>query len=379
MKLICERDALDRALGMVIGRVRASKNKGEILGNVKLVAEGRAISVTTTDMSTRSETACAAEIESPGATTVPADRLARLVDLMPKGAQVSLRLQDKELQVCCGRSSYLLPTLPVDIFPDMSQLADPIEFSLGCLDAKRMFGDPTRGVTVNGSRPYLEGGCLQYEDGGLSVTGCDGTRLVRVILPGDVRFPGRYIVPKSAMNEIVKLSSEGEIEFRCGSNLIEVKARGCTFTSKLIDGTYPDMKAVIPGLSATFVTVARDEFTSALKRLCGLANDFSTIDLSWSEGSPHLEMSSSGEGSGSEQVACECTLAAGTISFAPAIISEMLEAFDGELLQFHITDSRHSMRIVDPDVLELTVLASPCAPRAPAPNSGEASEASDDR
>lgn len=364
MKAICERDALHRALRMVAGRAKKNTAGIEILSNVLLDVSDGEIVAAATDLSTRSEARCRAEVEIPGSTTVSADRLTRLVDLMPSGVQVSLSQQDNELHVRAGRSRYVLPTLGADMFPVMSQPTNPVSFGLGCLDVKRLLTDPVRAISTNSARPYLEGGFLHQDGDGLRVIGCDGNRLVGVkVAPLTCRFESNYIIPKAAMAEIVKLAVEGEVQFRIGTNLIEVHGHGCTFTSKLIEGTYPDLLRIIPESQPTFITVARDEFAIALKRLCGLAADYSTIDLSWAEAASHLEMNSSGVGSGSEQVGCECTAPASRISFAPSILSEMIDVFDGELLQLHIISPQKSMRLVDPEDPDLTVLAAPCAPR----------------
>jgi DNA polymerase III subunit beta len=367
MKLICERDALHRSLRMVIGRARDRDKVGiAILNNVKLDAADNQMAVCATDLATRSEAHCSAEIEVTGSTTVPADRFARLVDLMPQGAQVSLQLKENELHVRCGRSSYHLPTLSADIFPQISELRNPIAFSLGCLDVKRLFGEPARVIASNRGRVYLEGGCLSCEKGDLIVTGTDALRLVRINLTSDARFDGRYIVPKAAMNEIVKLASEGEIAFRCSSNLIEVKTSQCVFTSKLIDSTYPDLTNIIPDPSQTFITVAREEFTVALTRLSGMANEFSSINLEWKDGEDHIDMSVSGDGTGSEYVGCESTHQPGRIAFSPSILSDVIDVFRGELLQLHVRSAQESMRIIDPDAPDLLVLAWPCMPRSAA-------------
>jgi DNA polymerase-3 subunit beta len=365
MKLVCERDALYRALSIVIGRARDRGKVGiAVLNNVKLEAADNQITICATDLATHSETHCSAEIEVAGSTTVPADRFARLVDLMPLGAQVSLHLKENELHVRCGRSNYHLPTLPVDIFPQMSELRDPIAFSLSCLDVKRLFGEPARVIANNRGRVYLEGGCLSHESGDLIVTGTDALRLVRINLTSDVRFDGRYIVPKAAMSEIVKLATEGEIVFRCSLNLIEVKTSQCVFTSKLIDATYPDLTNIIPEPSETFITVAREEFSVALKRLSGLANEFSSINLEWKDSEDQLSMSISGDGTGSEYVGCESTRQPGRIAFSPSILSDVIDVFRGEFLQLHVRSAQEGMRIIDPDAPDLLVLAWPYMPRS---------------
>lgn len=366
MKLICERDALDRALKFVLGCAEG-KSLIPILKNVLLKTISSRLTLTTTDLSTRMESFCGAEVETGGATTLDADRFARLIGGMQKGSQVLLTMDGTDMKVRCGRSTYMLPTLPEDEFPIMSEPKEPVEFTLPAASVKRLFGEPPMAITITGARKHIEGGHLHCHDGQIGVAGTDGIKFLRLCLPSEVRFDGRYTIPKDAMAEIVKLATEGEITFRCGENLIEVRSDRATFTSKLLEGEYPDFRRMIPALGDTFMTVARDEISDALKRLCGLATEFSTIALTWRDGDSHIEMTTSGEGSGVEQIGCECLQTTGRVAFAPKVIADVLGAFSGELLQLHTTEPSRPMRIVDADAPELTVVIASCAPRnAPA-------------
>lgn len=369
MKLICERDVLHSALIHVVTRAR-NKLKIPILTHVKIVAADARLTLTATDLDTRSEAHFPAEIALPGATTVAAERLARLVDGWPQGAQVRLDLKDDELTVECGRSRYRLPTLPVEDFPLISEPDNCVEFTLKTADAKRLFGEPIVASVDTAGRIMLEGGHLaQFKPGEIAVTCTDGKRLTRLCLPSDASLSRSYILPKPAMAEMVKLASRGELSVQCSNNLVKVTAGNFTFYSKLIEADYPDLSRIIPGAKPNFILMDRAEFATALKRLTGLANDNSTINIEWQPGQSFVEIALTGDGSGSESVACECDVQAGLIAFAPNILMGMLDAVKGEMVQLHINGSSGAMRLADPDDPGLTVLAMPCQPRAAAPAS----------
>lgn len=362
MQLICERDALNRALSFVISRAR-SKIKIPILLNVKIEARHNEIVLTATDLDTRSEAACGAEVSAKGGTTVPAERLARLVDGLPAGSQLTLSMLPNELKIDCGRSHYRLPTMPIEDFPVEFEPSNPTEFELGCVDVKTLL-DVSAAITVDGSRKMLEGGLLyQKQAGEIAMIATNGKQLVRRAIANGIAFDGRYIIPKAAMTEIVKLASEGELLFRCGANAIEVSQGRRLFCSKLIEAEYPDIDRLIPKLTEHFILVDRAEFMAAFKRLSGLATEYSTIDLRWKRHVPTLEMSLSGDGTGAEQIACECELPDGAVSFGPSILGPMLEVLKGEMLQLHIEGPEKVVRLADPGNESLIVLAFPRLPR----------------
>lgn len=362
MNLICERDALHAALSRVVSRSRNSL-KIPILQHIKLEASGNRLALAATDLDTRSESTCAAEISGVGATTVSGDRLARLIDSMPKGSQVSLIDDNTELQVMCGKSRYKLPTLPIEDFPEMDRPEGGAEFTLTADETKRLFGEPAHAIPVKDTRIYLFGGHLQQRDDKLVVTCTDGVRLARVEMKNEARLHRECIVPKAAITEIVKLANGAEMRFRYSQNLIEVANGSAVFTSKLVDATFPDADRVIPKPNPTFIIVDRIEFAEALKRLTGIEDENSTINFEWQPGRSSLEIKLTGEGEGSESIACECDLKAGSAAFKPNILSSMLDLLKGEVIQLHVGDGLGPLRIVDPNDEALTVIAMPCRPR----------------
>jgi DNA polymerase-3 subunit beta len=364
VKLICERDALRAALSHVASRARNKLNV-PILQNVKIDAQGRnLLSLTATDLDTRCVSTCAAEISAPGATTVSADRLARLVDGLPKGAQVTFDLRGHDMHVICGRSNYKLPTMPATDFPEFSEINGATDLILKPAEAKRLFGETSAALPTNDTRVYLTGAFLtQRDDGHIMATATDGIRLVRLVLASETKLPRGYIIPKPAMAEIVKLAAAGDVTIRCNDSLIEARAGTVVFTSKLVDATYPDLDRIIPPAASAFIEVDRDDFLAAFQRLEGLENEYSTINLRWTNGASAIEMALTGDGSGSETVPCTCEASDGEIAFKPSVLGAMLDVPQGEVIQLHIRDTNGPMRIVDPSDPELTVVAMPCKAR----------------
>lgn len=360
MKLICERDALKAALAPVASRAR-SKSPIPILHHVKLDARDKTLSLAGTDLDTHCVATCSAEISSPGATTVSGDRLQRLVDGMPQGAQILIELRGDNLHVEAGKSRYKLPTLPEADFPDFAAVTEATEIALTPAEAKRLFDDASAAMPATDARVYLFGAYLsQGAHGKIMVTSTDGLRLVRVEIASDIRLERGYIIPKPAVPELAKLATGGELTLRFTDNVIEVSRGNVVFTSKLIDAIFPDMDRLIPPHQATFITVDRVELVAALKRLVGLEDDNSTINIRWSPDAAAIDMVLMGNGTGSESVACECDLATGEIAFRPKILSDMLDVVGGEVIQLHITGPSGPMLIVDPNDPALTVIAMPC-------------------
>lgn len=360
MKIICERDALNRAISAVIGRARP-KTKIVILQHIKLSAAESRLILTATDMETRAETFCAAEVLTSGVRCLPADRLGHLIAGFSEGAQVSIEIKASEAHICCGTSRYRLPTLEAADFPEGWEPTNPVEVRLPHSDVKALFGDPQSAVGMDSGRFYLQGGCFyQPERGQIAVVATDGTRLIRRSIPGD-HFPERPIVPRVAMAEIVKLAHDGEVSLTFGSNMVVVSAGALTFASKLIDGRFPDVERIIPEPRPQFILVDRTEMVAALKRLISVEESNGRVTIAWHDDGQPLQMSLHGKGGfGSEEIKCECDVPSGQIAFASSILMQALEAAKGDVVQLHPPlHSSQALRIIDPADPGLLIMSMP--------------------
>lgn len=359
MKFICERQALDDALGLVIGRAK-NRQKIPILSHLHIDARSDAVELTATDLDAESRATFAAEVSTKGCITVPADHLHRLVKGFPVGAQVSIEYADHRVTVKCGRSTYRLPTLPASDWPPMSEPANAISFSLDTKIVKRMFELPQTAVSTDEGRRYLHGGFLHRPaPGKVAIVATDVFVLARVTADGDLPLAEGKIIPKAAMAEIVKLATDG-MEFTVGDNLISVRGANFRYTSKLVDAHFPDFQRVIPRADGYSLLVDREDFITALKRLGFIAGENSFLKFAWSGPGESFEVSLIGEGEGAEIVAATVDVPGeGGISFSPRVLLPALDLFEGETLRLIVNDHLGPMHIIDALAPDLTVIVMP--------------------
>lgn len=359
MKFICERQKLDDALAVVIGRAK-NKQKIPILSHLLIDARGDVVELTATDLDAESRATFPAEVSAKGCITVPADHLHRLVKGFPIGAQVSLALIDCRVTVKCGRSTYRLPTLPASDWPSMADVANAVTFTLDTKIIKRMFDLPQIAVSTDDARRYLHGGFLhQVSPGHVALVATDGFILVRVTAKGNVPLVDGKIIPEAAMAEIVKLACEG-MEFAIGSNLISIQSDAFRYTSKLVDATYPDYQRIVPAAEGNSLHVDRADFVAALKRLVLIAGENSFLEFAWAGSGDQFSVTLTGEGAGEEIVAATVKMPeAGGISFSPRVLLSPLDLFKGDTLRLFINDPFGAVNIVDEAAPDMTVIVMP--------------------
>lgn len=275
MKLNAGREALLRPLQAVIGVVERRQTM-PILTNVLLIAKGGQISITATDLEVELVAEAEADVESPGEITVPGRKLLDICRALPEDAQVSLSQSGEKLIVKSGRSKFTLTTLPAAEFPvvediNAGQSIDVSQEILGRLLEKTHFSMAQHDV-----RYYLNGLLLETSGNTLRAVATDGHRLAlcEAGLEGCSLPEQQVIVPRKGVLELQRLmSGEGALVIELGTNHVRIQLDAIRFTSKLIDGRFPEYERVIPQDTSNSMLADRETLRSALQRTAILSNE----------------------------------------------------------------------------------------------------------
>lgn len=275
MKLSTGREALLKPLQAVIGVVERRQTM-PILANVLLAARDGQLSITATDLEVELVATTELEVESAGEVTVPGRKLLDICRALPEGATVSLAQSGEKVTVRSGRSRFTLTTLPAAEFPTVENInadkaIDVPQNTLARLLEKTHFAMAQQDV-----RYYLNG--LLIESGGqqLRAVATDGHRLAvcEVDVDGGKLPDKQVIVPRKGVLELQRLmTGEGNLSLALGSNHIRIQFEGIRFTSKLIDGRFPEYERVIPKDPGNVLIGDRELLKSAMQRTAILSNE----------------------------------------------------------------------------------------------------------
>ena len=256
MKVGVERTALLKAMGHAQSVVER-RTTIPILANVLLEASDGKLTFRATDLDIEIVDTAEAQVDQAGACTVSAHMLHDIVRKLPEGAQIALALDPEasRLAVRAGRSSFQLPTLPVQDFPQMASETYEANFAVPAPTLRRLFDKAKFAISNEETRYYLNGVYLHAaERDGAPVLRCvatDGHRLARVdaALPDAASGLPGVIVPRKTVGELRRLLDDDgtEIAVSVSETKIRFAAPGMTLTSKVIDGSFPDYARVIPG------------------------------------------------------------------------------------------------------------------------------------
>jgi len=352
MKLSTSRESLLKPLQAVIGVVERRQTM-PILANVLLVADKNTLSVTATDLEV--ELVARAEVDNvavPGEITVPGRKLLDIFRALPEGAKVTLSLKGDRLTVQSGRSKFVLSTLAAGEFPLVEDIGAERVLTISQSDLSRLLDKTHFSMAQQDVRYYLNGLLLETGDELLRAVATDGHRLALCDIPleGDNGAKLQVIVPRKGVLELQRLlSGDGAVQMSIGSNHIRLEAGDIQFTSKLIDGRFPDYDRVIPETSADAVSASRDALRHALQRAAILSNEkYRGVRLEFCKNSIKIQANNPDQEEAEDEVEVEYAGSEMEIGFNVNYLLDALAAVDSDSVEVGLVDPNSSCVVRSP-------------------------------
>ncbi len=275
MKLSAARDVLLKPLQAVIGVVERRQTM-PILSNVLLVAKNGQLSVTATDLEVELVAETDVEVETGGEITVSGRKLLDICRALPESAAVSISVSGEKLHVRSGRSKFALATLPAAEFPTVEEIKASQTITVAQAVMGRLIEKTHFSMAQQDVRYYLNGMLLETGGKHVRTVATDGHRLAlcQTELDGANLEEQQVIVPRKGVLELQRLlSGEGSVDIVLGANHVRIQLEGIRFTSKLIDGRFPEYDRVIPKDSSNELRADREVLRGALQRTAILSNE----------------------------------------------------------------------------------------------------------
>jgi DNA polymerase-3 subunit beta len=277
MKLQLDRQSLFEALQLVSGAVEKRQTLA-VLSNILFQSKDNNLRLTGTDL----EVELSVEMQQPGVeeageVTLPARKIVDIVKTLPNDKPVSITQHDDgRATIQSGRSRFTLSTLPASDFPHLEEGVATAKFSIPCVTLSEMIDRTHFAMAQQDVRYYLNGMLFEVDSGKLRTVATDGHRLTLAEwqqAPEDIELA--VIVPRKGVLELGRLVSgrADNVELTIGNNHIRAEVDGVRFTSKLIDGKFPDYDRVIPKNSDKKIKVNKDKLKEGLQKAAILSNE----------------------------------------------------------------------------------------------------------
>lgn len=353
MQFIVSRENLLKPLQQVCG-VLSSRPNIPVLNNVLLNINDGFLTITGTDLevelSTRTQLSSATEN---GSYTIPAKKFLDICRSLPDDAEISVSFEDDRALIKSARSKFNLTTLPAQEYPNLENWQSEVEFNLEQATLRRLIDATQFSMANQDARYFLNGMKFETEGNLLRTVTTDGHRLAVCTIPLEQDLQNySVILPRKGVLELARLleTSDQPAMLQIGVNNLRVQLGNIVFTSKLIDGRFPDYRRVLPRDAGQILEADWDLLKQAFVRMAILSSErFRSVRLILEQNQLKITASNPEQEEGEEILDVSYNGSPLEVGFNVSYILDVLNALKCERVRMRLTDSSSSCLIEDCD------------------------------
>lgn len=362
MKLTASREEILAPLQSVIGVVER-RQMMPVLANVLLSARDDSLSITGTDLEVELVASRKVAVAQPGDITIPGRKLLDIFRALPEKTNVTLSTEGERATLRAGKSRFALSTLPATEFPLVDDINAQQTLDIEQGEFRRLIDKTHFSMAQQDVRYYLNGMLLETEGKNLRAVATDGHRLAlcESELSARVKTAQQVIVPRKGVLELQRiLGSDGNFQLAVGSNHVRAQIGEIRFTSKLIDGRFPEYGRVIPAAPTRIVEADRESLKQALQRTAILSNEkYRGVRLTFKPDLLMIQAHNPEQEEAEDQIEVNYTGEEVEIGFNVNYLLDALAAIDHEKIELGLTDSNSSCLIRAPGVTQTKYVVMP--------------------
>ena len=341
MHIRVERDALAQAVTWA-ARTLPSRPSMPVLSGVMLIADQESLTLSSFDYEVSARVQLNVDVIEIGKVLVSGRLLADITKALP-AAPVVLKLEGNRVLIECGRSSFTLPTLPVEdypVLPDMPTTAGSVDGDV--------FSEAVAQVAIAAGKddtiPVLTGIRVEIDGSHVTLAATDRYRLaVRTFpwSPTKTSIELNTLVPARILADAAKsMGSAQAVDLAIapdGEKLIGFEAEGMRTTTRLLDGEFPKYRSLLPNESSTTAIVDTTELVNAVKRVALVAERNTPIRMHFANREINMRAGSGDDARANEVLEVDVDGDPIEIAFNPGYLLDGLHAIDAPRARFSFT------------------------------------------
>jgi DNA polymerase-3 subunit beta len=353
MQLSITREDLLKPLQQIIGAVERRQTM-PALSNLLLRGSDQSLTITATDLEVELVATLDMEIEDQGATTIPARKLLDICRSLPDQAKIMIHSSNEKIKVSSGRSRFSLATLPAEDFPTIDDLELDQNVIVKESEFKNLIEKTAFAMAQQDVRYYLNGLLIEVAAEKIRMVATDGHRLAlsQLDYKSDIQGSRQIILPRKGVQELLRLLSneDNQITVGIGKNHLRVNLTNLQFTSKLIDGRFPEYQRVLPEESDNRAKLDKVQFKQALTRASILSNEkYKGIRLVLDDNTLVIQAHNPEHEEAEDEMEIEYKGDRLEVGFNVVYLLDVLNALESDSVEVNIQDANSSALIISPD------------------------------
>lgn len=355
MRFTVSKDDLVTPLQLVSGAVEKRQTL-PVLANLLLKVENGELSVTATDLEVEMSVKIPLNEEyQEGDTTVPARKFLDVCKSLSDEDPIKVNLDDGRLKVASGRSRFSLSTISAQEFPNIEEAVFNLNLSINSTSLKELFDKTQFAMAHQDVRYYLNGMLLELSGNKILSVATDGHRLAlsKIELEQSVSDDlVQAIIPRKGILEAGKLlsSANEDCSLEISNNHIRITLAPFVFTSKLIDGRFPDYDKVLPKNAQRLLVAEKDKLKEAFSRASILCNEkFRGVRLNVEDNKLVIHANNPEQEEAEIELNVDYSDQALEIGFNVGYLIDSVNVVKSDKVRFNLGDSNSSVLIENAD------------------------------
>lgn len=343
MKLTMARGELLESLS-VASRGLSSRSTLPILSGIFVsAAESGDVTFQATDLEISIRHTATALVERPGTPVLPGKLLSDIIRSLPESA-VTIDVANDTASIVCGQASFTVKTLSPDDFPRFPEVEADKTVSIPTEVFSDLVSHVSKATSRDETRPVLTGILLVVEGHSVRMVATDSYRLSvkEVMLTESLGEDTEVVIPGKALEEAVRMAAgRPKVELGVSDNQVVFDFETTTFVTRRIEGSFPNYRQLLPKEYETTVTVSKEEFSSAVKRVALLAQHNTPLRLSVSSEDQTLSLSATTQdvGDASEDLMAKVEGGDVEIAFNHGFLADGISCAGGDMMTINIVSS----------------------------------------
>lgn len=342
MKLSCLQENLNKGISTV-SRLVGTKGALEILSHILVTTENGRLKLSATNLEIGINYKVGAKIEKPGSITVPARLFNDLVSQLPAG-KIDISLEGDTLTTKINDYVTHIKGLSPEEFPLIPKIKEKKVFSIKAGDFKDAINMVFFAAALDETRPVLSGIYFKAEKGKLVLAATDSYRLAeKVVELGDAKNVSEkeVVIPARSLIEFSRMLEDPDTDVNVYLNDTQAmfETDDIEFTSRLVEGKFPDYKQIIPTSQETKAKAKAAELANIIKVASLFSRESAgSVTLSiLSKGK--IEADSAASQYGESNASCDATVSGkdAEIIFNSKYLLDALNAFSEDALSLEVS------------------------------------------
>lgn len=317
-----------------------------VLAGLVLSAEGDSLVFSSFDYEVSTRVSIAADVQTAGTVVVPGRLLSDICRSLP-GAPVEVQLDGTRVRISCGRSSFAVPTMPVEDYPQLPTMPEQVGVVAG-----DVFAAAITQVAIAAGRddtlPMLTGMRMEVEGSQITLAATDRYRLAMrefTWQPLNASQSSAVLIPARTMADMAKaMGGDQDVQIAlaeggAGEGMIGFESAGRRTTTRLLDGEFPKYRGLLPNEASCIATVTTTELIEAVRRVALVADRNAPIHLAFANSEVTLRAGAGDEANATESLGCSLEGDGLEIAFNPAFLLDGLAAVGETSTNFRFTES----------------------------------------